>query len=153
MYSGLDGQPHAAGARGRPVARARSLSEFQASFPDETSRAAFPIRATLARGFCLPRLWQRTRGIAEEPGAHLRMPRLRSSDVDHGWHSDAPVQIAADSVVLGRASHGNPLEWHVGTPVRGPARHHIQDRLVAGAEAATIDDRSSARAAGGRGRG
>ena len=35
----------------------------------------------------MPRLWQRTRGIAEEPGAHLRMPRLRSSDVDHGWHS------------------------------------------------------------------
>ena len=34
------------------------------------------------------------------------MPRLRSSDVDHGWHGDAPVQIAADSVVLGRASHG-----------------------------------------------
>ena len=74
------------------------------------------------------------------------MPRLRSSDVDHGWHGDAPVQIAADSVVLGRASYGNPLERHVGTPVRGPARHHIQDCLVAGAEAATIDDRSSARA-------
>src|SRR6202035_2209749 len=34
-----------------------------------------------------------------------------------------------------------------------PARHHIQDCLVAGAEAATIDDRSPTRAAGGRGRG
>ena len=65
----------------------------------------------------MPRLWPRARGIAEEPGAHLRMPWLRSSDVDHGWHGDAPVQIAADSVVLGRASHGNPLERHVGTPV------------------------------------
>ena len=57
----------------------------------------------------MPRLWQRTRGIAEEPGAHVRMPRVRSSDVDHSWHGDAPVQIAADRVVLGRASDGNPL--------------------------------------------
>ena len=65
----------------------------------------------------MPRLWPRARGIAEEPGVHLRMPRLRSSDVDHGRRGDAPVQIAADGVVLGRASHGNPLERHVGTPV------------------------------------
>ena len=35
------GQPDATGAREYPVARARSLSEFQASFPDETSCAAF----------------------------------------------------------------------------------------------------------------
>src|SRR5438445_13900774 len=56
-------------------------------------------------------------------------------------------------MVLGRASHGNPLQWHVGSPARGPARHHVQDCLVAGAEAATIDDRSLARAAGGRGGG
>jgi len=30
-------------------------------------------------------------------------------------------------VVLGRAPHGNPLQWHVGSPARGPARHHVQD--------------------------
>jgi len=51
------------------VARARSLSEFQASFPDETSCAAFLFERRLAAGVCLPGLWQRTRGIAEEPGA------------------------------------------------------------------------------------
>src|SRR6476660_1743235 len=56
-------------------------------------------------------------------------------------------------MVLGGSSHGNALEWHVGSPARGPARHHVQDCLVAGAEAATIDDRSPARAAGGRGGG
>ena len=88
----------------------------------------------------MPRLRRRASSIAEEPGAHLRMLRLRSSDVDHGRHGDAPLQVAPDGVVLGRASHGNPLERHVGTPVRGPARHHIQDRLVTGAEAPTIDD-------------
>src|SRR5438067_2186941 len=56
-------------------------------------------------------------------------------------------------MVLGRASHGNPLQWHVGSSARGPARHHVQDCLVAGAEAPTIDDRSPPRAAGGRGGG
>src|SRR5256886_13246370 len=93
------------------------------------------VRAALAAGVCLSRLRPGPRSAVEEPGAHLRMPRLRSSDVDHGWYSDAPVQIAADSVVLGRASHGNPLERPVGPPVRVAARHHIPDRLVAGAEA------------------
>src|ERR1700676_3997834 len=111
------------------------------------------VRAALAAGVCLPGLRRRTRGGAEEPGAHPRMPRLRSPDVDHGRDGDAPVQVAADGMVLGRASHGNALEWHVGSPVRSPARHHVQNRSVAGAEAPTIDDRSRARAAGGRGRG
>ena len=62
------------------------------------------------------------------------MPGLRSPDVDNGRDSDAPVEVAADGVVLGRASHGDALEWHVGGPTRGPARHHLQDGLVAGAE-------------------
>src|SRR4029077_7658094 len=73
------------------------------------------------------------------------MPRLRSPNVDHGRDGDAPVQVAADGVVLGRASHGNALEWHVGSPARGPARHHVQDCLVAGTEAPTIDDRDPQR--------
>jgi hypothetical protein len=37
----------------------------------------------------------------------------------------------------GRASDGDPLEWHVGSSARGPTRHHVQDCLVAGAEAFT----------------
>ena len=98
-------------------------------------------------------LWRRTRSAVEEPGAHLRMPRLRSPDVDNGRDGDAPVEVAADGVVLGRASHGDALEWHVGSPARSPARHHVQDGLVARAEAPTIDDRSPPRAAGGRGGG
>jgi len=46
------------------VARARSLSEFQASFPDETSCAAFLFERRWPQGL-FPGLWQRTRGIAE----------------------------------------------------------------------------------------
>jgi hypothetical protein len=37
------------------------------------------------------------------------MPGLRSSNVDHGRDGDAPVQVAADHVVVGRAPHGNAL--------------------------------------------
>src|SRR5204862_323564 len=119
--------------------RARSLREFQTSFPDETSCAAFLFERRWP-GVCLSCLWRRTRSVLEEPGAHLRMPRLRSPDVDHGRDGDAPVEVAADGVVLGRASHGDALEWYVCSPARGPARRHVQDGLVAGAEAQTIDD-------------
>jgi hypothetical protein len=56
------------------VARARSLSEFQTSFPDETSCAAFLFERRWPQGVCLPWLWQRTRSVVKEPGTHLRMP-------------------------------------------------------------------------------
>src|SRR6184192_1840017 len=36
------------------------------------------VRAALAAGVCLSCLWRGTRSVLEEPGAHLRMPRLRS---------------------------------------------------------------------------
>src|SRR6266702_3509776 len=54
LYSG-----HAAGRtrqprRGPAVARARSLSEFQASFPDETSCAAFLFERRWPEGFVCP---------------------------------------------------------------------------------------------------
>src|SRR5215831_18645400 len=86
-----------------------------------------PVRAALAAGVCLSGLRRGTRSVLEEPGAHLRMPRLRSPDVDNRRDGDAPVEVAADGVVVGRASHGDALEWHVGSPARGPARHHLQE--------------------------
>src|SRR3984893_10601344 len=113
MYSGV-AAGHLRRARGAPSGKGTISERIPGEFSRRDELRGVSIRATLARGFCLPRLWQPTRGIAEEPGAHLRMPRLRSSDIDHGWYSDAPGQIAADSVVLGRASDGNPLERHVG---------------------------------------
>ena len=82
------------------------------------------------------------RGGAEEPGAHLRMPRLRSSDLDHGGHSDASLEAAADGVVLGRASDVDAFQRNVGAAVGGSARPHLQDRLAADTEAAAIDGRS-----------
>ncbi len=69
--------------------------------------------------------WQTPRGVAEQPGVHVRMPRLRPSDLDHGRYGDAPFQIAAYSVVLGCASHVNALQWNVGKAVGGSTRPHL----------------------------
>src|SRR5262249_60347620 len=109
---------------------------FPAELSGRGELCGVPFRAALAAGVCLSGLRRGTRSVLEEPGAHLRMPRLRSPDVDNRRDGDAPVEVVADGVVVGRAS---ALEWHVGSPARGPARHHLQDGLVAGPEAATID--------------
>ena len=58
---------------GHPMARARSLTEFQEAFPDEASCAAFLFEQRWPDGFVCP-VRQRSRGGTEEPGAHVRMP-------------------------------------------------------------------------------
>src|ERR1019366_3485211 len=70
------------------------------------------VGAALAGWFRLPRVRQGSRGGAEEPGLHLRMLELRSSDFDHGRDGDAPHQAAADDMVLGGTSHGDAFQWH-----------------------------------------
>jgi hypothetical protein len=84
----------ASGGRGYGVARARSVSEFQTSFPDETSCAAFLFERRWPQGFVCPACGGGHGSVVEEPGAHLRMPRLRSPNVDHGRDGDAPVQAS-----------------------------------------------------------
>ena len=54
MYSGLAASHWRRVQGGRPVARARSLSQFQASFPDETSCAAFLFERCWPEGFVCP---------------------------------------------------------------------------------------------------
>jgi len=135
------------------MARGRSLREFQTSFPDETSCAAFLFERRWPQGFVCP-------ACGAGRAAFLRSRAHTYECLDCGRQTSITAgtvmhrsKLPADGVVLGRASHGDALERHVGSPARGPARHHIQDGLVAGAEAATIDDRSPPRAAGGRGGG
>ena len=48
------------------MARARSLAEFQKSFPDEELRGIFD-QAALAGWFCVSWLWKVPRGWAEKP--------------------------------------------------------------------------------------
>src|ERR1700686_1047445 len=106
---------------GQPMARARSLTEFQRAFPDEASCAAFLFTRRWPGGFvcrCAVRIVRR----AEEPGVHKRMLRLWLADLDHGGHGAAPHQAAADGLVLGRASDVDAFQRNVGATVGGSAR-------------------------------
>src|ERR1019366_8644989 len=84
-----------------------------------------PRSAALASRIRLPGLRQQALGDAEEPGAHLRMPRLRPSNIDHCRHGLASLQVADVDVVLGCASHGDTFERHVRTATRGATRRHL----------------------------
>src|SRR5208337_741714 len=90
----------------------------------------FFVQAALVRRFCLSPLWRAAHGGAEESRSHMRMPRLRATDFGHGGNGDASVQAAADDVVLGGASHGDPFQRHVGATIGGSTRRHLQDRLA-----------------------
>src|SRR5271166_2290936 len=149
-YAGAVEALFEATATGRTMAKGRSLSQFQEAFPDEASCAAFLVGAALAGGFCLSRLWRATRGGAEEPGVHVRMPRLRPTDFGHGGNGDASFQAATDDVVLGGASHGDTFERHVGAAIGRSTRRHLQDRVAADAETAPVDGRPGSRSVGGR---
>jgi len=70
------------------------------------------------------------------------MSRLRPANLDHGGHGDAPFQVTADDVVLGRTLDGDPLHRHVGAAVGGPAWGHLQDGMAADAKASAINGRS-----------
>ena|ERR1019366_6742527 len=106
------------------MARARSLTEFQETFPDEASCAAFLFDRRWPDGFICPVVRQWSRGGAEEPGIHLRMLRLCPADLDHGGHRAAPHQATADGLVLGRASDVDAFQRNVGAAVlrRAPRR-------------------------------
>ncbi len=139
------------GREGIWVAKARSLSEFQTSFPDETSCAAFLFQRRWPQGFVCP-VCEGARAVLLKSRAHPyecldcgRQTSITAGTVMH--RSKLPLTVW----FWAAHSHGNALQWHVGSPARSPARHHVQDCLVAGTEAATIDDRSPARAAVGRG--
>src|SRR5438270_7460337 len=114
------------------MARARSLREFQTSFSDETSCAAFLFERRWPEGFVCP-------ACGGGRGALLKSRAHTYECLDCGRQTSITAGTAmhrsklALRVWLGRAPHGNALEWHVGSPVRGPARHHLQDRLAAGA--------------------
>src|SRR5450759_3796307 len=104
---------------GQPMARARSLAQFQAEFANEAACAAFLLGRRWPDGFVCPVCGK---GRAAALGLHLRMLELRSSDFDHGGDGDAPHQAAADDMVLGGTSHGDAFQWHVGAAVGGSAR-------------------------------
>src|SRR5271169_1058115 len=146
----LRAPPHATAASGALDGQGAISDRIPGDFSGRDELRGVSVRTALARGLCLPRLRRQAGCVAEEPGAHLRMSRLRSPNVDHSRHGDAPLEVAFNGMVLGRAPHGNPFQRHVGAPVGGTARYHVQDRLVADAETPAVDGRPRARTARGR---
>jgi predicted RNA-binding Zn-ribbon protein involved in translation (DUF1610 family) len=118
------------------VARARSLREFQTSFPDEASCAAFLFERRWPQGFVCPACGEgraaflRSRAHTYECLDCGRQTSITAGTVMH--RSKLPLTVWLWAAHL-MATHSN------GSPARGPARHHLQDGLVAGPEAATID--------------
>src|ERR1700737_3455167 len=84
---------------------------------------------TLGFFYRLRQLEGRTR--QQLPAAVLLQPDLQDADLGVG---NFAVEFAFRHPQM---THANALEWHVGSPAQGPARHHVQDCLVAGAEAPT----------------
>src|SRR3954468_21087177 len=96
----------------------------------------------MAGRLCLPRLRQVPCGRAAKPATFVRMPRLWPANLNHRRHGDASLQIAADDMVLGRASHDNAFERHVGVTTAGAAWRDLQNRLAADAKTPALDGRS-----------
>src|ERR1700758_5611916 len=66
------------------VARERSLSEFQTSFPDETSCAAFLFERRWPQGFVCPSCGEGRAAFLKSRAHTYECLRLRSPDVDNG---------------------------------------------------------------------
>jgi hypothetical protein len=73
------------------------------------------------------------------------MSGLRSPDLAHRRHRDAPLEAASDDVVSGRAFDDDALQRHVGAATGGPTRRHLQDCLAADAKTSALNDRSEPR--------
>src|SRR5208283_2265471 len=123
-YASLLEPPFGAAATGQSMAKGRSLSQFQETFPDEASCVAFLLERRWPNGFVCPRCGER-RAAALKSRAHIRMPCLQTSDFGHRGHGDASLQAAADGMVLGRASHGDAFQRHVGAAIGGPTRRRL----------------------------
>src|ERR1700692_1626209 len=75
----------------------------------------------------------------------MGMRRLRSSDLGDRRDDHAPLQAAADHLVLGRLSDGHPLQRHLGPAIATPARLGIvPERLAALWQAAPEHGRAPA---------
>src|ERR1700680_398461 len=117
---------------GQPMARARSLTEFQEAVPDEASCAAFLFERRWPGGFVCP-VCGKDRAAALKSRAYTYecsdCGRQTSVTAGRGApprrHGAAPHQAAADSLVLGRASDVDAFQRNVGTAVGGSARPHL----------------------------
>src|SRR5215212_1076513 len=79
------------------------------------------VRSALAGGFRLPRLRHGQSLATSNEGMDLGMCPLRQADLGDRRHDQAPLEAAADPVVLGRLSDGHPFQRYLGTATTTPA--------------------------------
>src|ERR1700692_4333501 len=121
------------------MASARSLSQFQKAFSDEASCAAFMFERRWPDGFVCPACGKRrAAALKSRPRLHECLDCGRQTSVTAGTIMHRS-QTTAVCMVLGGTSHDDSFQWHVGAPIGGPARRHLQDRLVADSKAAAND--------------
>src|SRR5271165_5269201 len=136
--------------RGHWMARARSLTEFQATFPDETSCAAFLFERRWPEGFVCPVCGGRRAALLKSRAHTYECPDCgRQTSITAGTvmhRSKLPLTAWFWAAHL-MATHSNGMS---APPVGGTARYHVQDRLVADAETPAVDGRPRARTARGR---
>ena len=77
------------------------------------------------------------------------MSGLRTPDLAHRRHRNAPIEAAPDDVVSGRAFDDDALQRHVGAATGGPTWRHLQDCLAADPKTAALNDRSEPRTSRG----
>src|SRR5271157_5322332 len=132
-------EPRFGASKGYPMARGRSLTEFQEEFPDEASCAAFLFRRRWPDGFVCP-------SCGGNRAAALKSRAYTFECYGCGRHTSITAgTAAADGVVLGRPFDGNTFQRHVGAAVGGSTRPHLQNSLAAGAETSALDGRSGSR--------
>src|SRR5208337_1372922 len=107
----LNGPRACAESRGsQGMARGRSLAEFQKAFADEASCATFLFKCRWPHGFVCPACGRRRANALKTRPRLVRMSGLRTPDLAHCRHRDAPLETASDDVVSGRAFDDDALQ-------------------------------------------
>jgi hypothetical protein len=87
----------------------RSLVEFQSRFPDEAACVAYLFAARWPHGFVCPACGRNKAWQLQTKDLDLGMRQLRQADFGDRRHDHAPLQAAADHMVLGSLSDGDPF--------------------------------------------
>ena len=95
-----------------------------ASTKDKVQKALSEVR-TLILGVQILFGFQYQSLAAANRGMDLGMRPLRQADLGDRRHHHAPLQAAADPVVLGRLLDGHPLQRHLGAATATPARPRL----------------------------
>src|SRR6266436_7096359 len=103
----------------------RSLIEFQQRFGDEAACAEYLVAARWPDGFVCPGCGGGKAWRLETKAWTYECASCGRQNLGHCRNHHAPLQAAADRLVLGRLSDGHPLQWHLGSATAASARFRL----------------------------